>query len=116
MKQKVYNLLQEVEAVFDEFELSHKDILWVGGEEFRTTWEQFKEVADRTDFNHRSQLPIDLIIMGNGWYIDIIDDDYSPLFSVTYLPKTPSLIKSIKYLSTVDSKCKEEYVTLEDLN
>lgn len=111
---KTYNLLEEIYAIFDLEEVSEKDILWCGCEEFRTTWDQFKEVAKYTDYSNKSELVQDLIIMADGWYMEMNPyDAYSPdLFILNEIPKTPSVVKNIKYLSTKS----DEYPYLSDLN
>lgn len=109
---KSYNLLEEIYSVLDAYELSTKDILWCGSEDFRTVWKQFEEVAKYTDYEKKSELPQDLVIVANGWYLSMICDEMdSELFEVIETPKMPSLIKDIKHLTS-----KEFYTNLIDIN
>ena len=113
---KSYNLLEEIYSILESYELSEKDIIWCGSEDFRTVWEQFKEIAKNTDYSHKSELPSDLVIVANGWYLEFLPDDMDDLFDVIETPVMPSVVKDIKYLSTADSKYKKPYPNLLDLN
>lgn len=109
---KSYNLLEEIYSVLDAYELSTKDILWCGSEDFRTVWKRFEEVAKYTDYEKKSELPQDLVIVANGWYLSLIFDEMDPdLFEVIETPRMPSLIKDIKHLTS-----KESYLNLIDIN
>lgn len=113
---KNYNLLEEIYSVLESYELSEKDIIWCGSEDFRTVWEQFKEVAKITDYSHKFELPSDLVIVANGWYLELLPDDTDDLFDVIETPRMPSIVRDVKYLSTTYSKYNEPYPNLLDLN
>lgn len=113
MKKKMYNLLDDVLSVLSDNNISELSARWVGGSTYKTTWEQFKYIADRTDYTDVSQLPVDLVIFGNGWYITVGEDNYDRLV-LTDIPKEPSTAKSIVRLSTYQTDI-EDYPYLDDL-
>jgi len=63
------NLLEETLEILGQYNKSELDVLWVGGNKFKTTWENFKEVANvEYDSGFGSpQVAEDLIIMGSDF-------------------------------------------------
>lgn len=112
---KNYNLLDEIYGVLEENKLYTHDIRWVGSKDIKTTWEQFKQTAEKTDFHDVKELPQDLVIFANGWYLTIGEDNFDK-FEITIIPKEPETARKIYYLSTCQSSYKNNYPDLIDLN
>jgi hypothetical protein len=77
------NLLQET---IDDLKFAGKttdDILWIGTRDVYFSWEDFKKVADTEyDGGFGSQkVAQDLMIVGNGWYMDRHEYDGSESWS-----------------------------------
>lgn len=66
------NLLKETLEEFAQNNKTENDIIWVGCEDFKTTWENFKEVADIEYDNGFGSPKVaeDLIIMGNDFWLE----------------------------------------------
>lgn len=114
MKNKTFNLLDDILEVLSDSNIPESSIKWVGGEEFKTTWKQFKDVAENTDYTDISQLPTDLVIFGNGYYLTVGEDNYDRII-LTRIPIEPSRARSIDCLSTKQSFFKEAYPYLHEL-
>nr|DAT90463.1 MAG TPA: hypothetical protein [Caudoviricetes sp.] len=112
---KNYNLLDEILNTLDSENLDTEEILWVGSEEFCVLWENFRDVAERTYFSEVEQLPQDLVIVGDGWWLEVDLEDYGGFFTVFNYPRKPKLTRTITSLSTTSSKWKEIFPTLSDL-
>ena len=66
------NLLKETLSALEENGKSKDDVLWVGCSDFKTTWENFAEVADVEYDSGYGTLEVaqDLIVVGNDFWLE----------------------------------------------
>lgn len=66
------NLLKETIEDLKDHGLTEKDVLWVGSHNAWITWENFKQIADiEYDSGYGSvEIPLDLMIVGDGWWME----------------------------------------------
>ena len=95
------NLLNETLSDLQDNNKTEKDVLWVGCKDFKTTWENFKEVAD-VDYDSGYGAPKvaeDLIIMGNTFWLERHEYDGSEWWE--YKDKDISEPTKIQYIKAV---------------
>lgn len=86
------NLLQETLEILSQNDKAEDDVLWVGDEGTKTTWQDFKEKAN-VDYN---SLNIDdvvynsLLIVGKDWWLERYSDDIYSSWDFKSQPKVPS--------------------------
>ena len=66
------NLLKETIDTLKSNGKDESNVLWVGDKDFKTTWENFKDIADVGDDNGFGSLSIaiDLIVMGDTFWLE----------------------------------------------
>lgn len=66
------NLLEETIEILNENNRSESDVLWVGCPKFKTTWENFKRVANVEYDNGYggAEVADDLIVMGIDFWLE----------------------------------------------
>lgn len=110
------NLLEETLQIMDDNNLHPYEILWLGCNDFQFTWEEFKTKAEISDFKHKYELPLDLVIMGNGWWMEIdADPESEDIFIVYEYPKRPQLTQPLKCLCSRHSATQETFCNLIDM-
>lgn len=86
------NLLKETLAKLKENGKKEKDVIWVGNLNAKTTWENFKNVAD-VDYDSGfggQEVATDLLIVGNNWWLERHEYDGSEWWEYKELPKEPT--------------------------
>ena len=122
-KNKGINLLKETLSVLKSNNKSEQDVLWVGTTDVKTTWEEFKKIANTyyDDGFGSQKVAYDLIIVGNNWWLERTEYDGSESWSYKEIPITP--IKNVKLraltveqgqLFNEDLSC--GWLNLEDIN
>jgi len=72
------NLLEETMTMLAEHGKSEKDIVWLGCNDFQITWENFKEVAAKANYDNgygSPQVAQDLKIVGINFEVLRYEDD-----------------------------------------
>lgn len=124
---KLTNLLTETLEYLEECNISEADILWVGTQEYKFTWEDFKRVADTLyDFTGRDwEVATDLMIVGDGWWLERIMELNEMEYPINgwefhCIPEEPEFSINLKALTTHQSKelglYSEDYTDLCSLN
>jgi hypothetical protein len=99
------NLLKETLYILEQNNKSEKDILWIGNLQFKITWENFKQIADvEYDSGYgSSQVAQDLLIVGNGWWLERGEYDGSEWWSYKETPRMPNGTITISSLTVSQS-------------
>lgn len=85
------NLLDETIETLKINGKTEKDVLWVGCNNFYTTWEHFKSVAD-IEYDEGfggQQIATDLLVVGDNWWLERGEYDGSEWWEFKELPKHP---------------------------
>ena len=92
------NLLKETNHVLKENGKSLKDIKWVGCNEFTIPLENFVTCADNVYDNGygAQEVAIDLVIVGDDWWMERHEYDGSEWWEYKELPQQPSEEKRVK--------------------
>ena len=89
------NLLKETKRVIKNNNKKFKDILWIGGTDFYTD-ENFEKILD-IDYDNGfggQEIADDLIIVGNGWWLEREEYDGSEGWSLKEYPSKPEVKRS----------------------
>lgn len=105
--EELTNLLVETIQTLAVFNKTWKDVLWVGSRDFKTTWENFAEVAHKTNyyagFGHQ-EIPDDLIVVGKDFWLERAEYDGSEWWAYKFQPVDPEYILEIKAITEKDTK------------
>lgn len=115
------NLLEELLAYMASNSLHEKDVLWVGSSEnsdLRISWENFKEVAAKSDFKDKIEVARDIIIIFKDCFIAFDDDDFSDTyFNIFEIPYNTSEYTHINRLIKYNTpELKDESLTILEMN
>ena len=98
------NLYDNVMDALLEHDLTPADVKWVGSVDFKTTWENFAEIALKTEAEYDLPIiPYDLIIVGEDWWLEYAGCDGVFWLELKRYPKPPSQTLPIKNLYANDS-------------
>ena len=85
------NLLKETIDKLAEYNLKPSDVKWVGNSNGKTTWEQFKKLADKEydDGFGGEEVNTELLVVGDDWWLERHEYDGSEWWELKRLPETP---------------------------
>lgn len=109
------NLLKETEQKLSDMGKAWTDVEWIGGKDFTISVENFKEIAKATDYDsgYGSQaIARDLVIVGNGWWLEREEYDGSEWWTFMTQPTRPRTEKTVKSLGNNETM----WETLETIN
>jgi len=91
------NLLKETIRTLEENSKSEKDVLWVGTDEWFTSWGKFKELSDfeYDDGFGGEQINLKLKIVGEDFWLERHEYDGSEWWEFKSLPQKPNTFKEI---------------------
>ena len=91
------NLLKETIEKLKDNNKDPKDVLWVGNDEYRCTWEEFSLLANRTyDCGYGGQeVARDIKIVGLGFWLERHEYDGSEWWEFKEVPKKNCQTKKI---------------------
>lgn len=95
------NLLEETLQILEYNNKNDNDVKWVGNLTHKTTWEDFKKIAD-TEYNSdfgRPQVVQDLMIVGEDWWLERGEYNGQEWWEYRELPKEPTDIIELKALT-----------------
>jgi hypothetical protein len=95
------NLLKETLYLIKHSGKTENDILWVGTSTEYMTWENFKKIAD-TDYDESWGSPKvaqDLMIVGDGWWVERGEYDGSEWWEFKQIPVKPEKLIEAKALT-----------------
>jgi hypothetical protein len=118
------NLLKKTKELMSTHNKTPQDVLWVGCETFRSTWDNFAEIADATDCDNVfrcTQVAQNLVVVGKDWWLERQEYDGSEGWRYKTTPKMPDEEKSIKALTIgqgheIGSVLSYGWETLEEIN
>ncbi len=89
------NLLLETKQVLEENGKSINDIVWVGCKDFEIPLASFLTLSDEEyDSGYGgNEVPIDLVIVGNDWWLERGEYDGAEWWEFKTLPKRPDVMK-----------------------
>lgn len=108
------NLLQETEDDLATHGLSLSNIKWVGTERYTIPVDTFINIAGETEYDNgfgAQEVATDLIIVGDGWYMDRYEYDGSESWFFHTVPPKPDEEKNITRLASLDM-----WATLDEMN
>lgn len=100
------NLLEETIKKLANNGKLETDVLWVGTRTHKTTWEQFKIIAD-TEYHDGfggQEVARDLLIVGKDWWMERHEYDGSENWEFKTLITEPTETIDLKALTTSQSK------------
>ena len=85
------NLLEETLFELKENGKKESDVIWVGCLTHKTTWNNFKNIANINYDNGfgGEEIALDLLIVGNDWWLERHNNDGSEWWEYKQLPKEP---------------------------
>ena len=90
------NLLEETLEELKENGKSIYDVLWVGDDDFKTTWENFAKIAKEYCYNPGfSYVYNRLKIVGNDWWLERNIHNEVRWWEFKTIPKEPLVINEI---------------------
>ena len=97
------NLLQETLELMESNGKKETDVIWVGNYTHKTTWENFKKIADvyYEEGYGSAKVAQDLLIVGDNWWLERGEYDGSEWWEFKQPPKEPNEIIELEAL-TVD--------------
>lgn len=89
------NLLEETIKIIEENGKDESMVKWCGTSEIYFDWETFKTLADkRYDSGYGSpDVATDLIVVGDGWWLERHEYDGSEWWEFKELPKKPDTLR-----------------------
>lgn len=108
------NLLKETMRDLRENGKSLKDVVWIGTEEAEIPLEVFKKLADAEyDSSYGAQhVAVDLVICGDGWYMERHEYDGSEWWEFKEQPKRPA--RKVEPLRVLDNN--QLWASLKEMN
>lgn len=92
------NLLKETLSELKDNGKKEKDVKWVGNLKQKTTWDNFKKIAN-IDYDSGyggQEVATDLLIVGDNWWMERHEYDGSEWWEFKQLPKEPSETVELK--------------------
>ena len=95
------NLLKETLGILKDNNKLESDVKWVGNDTHKTTWNKFKEIADVNydDGFGSAEVAVDLLIVGDNWWLERSEYDGNEQWEYKELPKEPDNIIELKRLT-----------------
>ena len=107
------NLWEETIEFLKENSKTFEDVLYIQGEDFKVTKENFEIVAKKTDYDSgfgAQHVATDLVLVGDDWWIERCEYDGSEWWDFKSIPIRKRYMKNITNLG------KGMWDTLEDMN
>lgn len=107
------NLLKETIQMLNSSGKTTKDVKWVGSIFVKTTWENFENIANKeydSGFGGE-QVNLDLMIVGDDWWLERHEYDGSEWWEYKTLPREPKAQIELKTVFNGDG-----YYTVLDAN
>lgn len=92
------NLLKETEEILRKHGKTFKDVLWIGGNNFTISIDDFKSLAD-IEYDEGFGAPevaVDLVVVGRDWWLERTDYDGAEDWAFKSLPEKPEEERKIK--------------------
>lgn len=95
------NLWEETIEFLKENDKTFEDVLYIQGEDFKVTKENFEIVAKKTDYDSgfgAQHVATDLVLVGDGWWIERAEYDGSEWWEFKTIPTEKVKVVPILYL------------------
>lgn len=95
------NLYDETVSMLEAFGKSIEDVVAVQGEEFAISLDDFIDLAKKLDYDSgygSAHVATDLIIVGDGWWLERREYDGSEWWEFRAAPQPKTEIKSVRTL------------------
>ena len=95
------NLWEETIEFLKENDKTFEDVLFIQGEDFKVAKENFEIVAKKTNYNDSfgaQHVATDLVLVGDGWWIERFEYDGSEWWEFKTIPTEKSEVVPIFYL------------------
>jgi hypothetical protein len=71
LKNNKFNILEDTLKVLKENGKTSDDVKWVGGKDFRISWDNFESIANIEILNDEARdIAADLVIVGEDWWLE----------------------------------------------
>nr|DAS60082.1 MAG TPA: hypothetical protein [Caudoviricetes sp.] len=107
------NLWEETIEFLKENDKTFEDVLYIQGEDFKVTKENFEIVAKKTDYDAgfgAQHVPKDLVLVGEDWWIERYEYDGAEWWDFKSIPARKQYMKNITNLH------KGMWDTLKEMN
>jgi hypothetical protein len=108
------NFLIETKEILKNHNKSSKDVLWVGNAESCISWQDFVKIAnfEYDDGFGWAEIALDLLVVGDNWYLERHEYDGSECWKYKEVPKKP-----VKNKFIITKFCGNSgWVDLEEIN
>lgn len=95
------NLWTETEEFLEKYGKTLDDVLYIQGEDFKVTKENFEIVAKKTDYDSgfgAQHVATDLVLVGDGWWIERCEYDGSEWWEFKTIPTEKDKVEHIYHL------------------
>ena len=91
------NLLKETKQILNEHGKTLDDIIWIGCEDFRIRKDDFLRLANRDydDGYGGCEVAIDLMIVGDTWWLERHNYDGAEWWEYKEMPNIPSTVEDV---------------------
>lgn len=96
------NLWEETIEFLKENDKTFKDVLFIQGEDFKLTKENFEIVAKKTNYDSgfgAQRVATDLVLVGDGWWIERAEYDGSEWWEFKTIPTDKDKVEHIHHLA-----------------
>lgn len=96
------NLWKETIDILSEYGKTFDDVLFIQGDDFGITKDNFETVAKRTNYDNASgaqRIARDLVLVGEDWWIERGEYDGSEWWDFKTMPLKKDEIKNVKRLA-----------------
>lgn len=107
------NLWEETIEFLKEKDKTFEDVLFIQGDDFKVTKENFESVAKKTDYDSgfgAQRVATDLVLVGDDWWIERAEYDGSEWWEFKSIPVRKQYMKNITNLH------KGMWDTLKEMN
>ena len=107
------NLWEETIEFLKENGKTFEDVLFIQGEDFKVTKENFEIVAKKTDYDSgfgAQHVATDLVLVGDGWWIERCGYDGSEWWDFKSIPARK------QYMNNITNLHKGMWDTLKEMN
>lgn len=100
------NLLKETLEIIKGKGHEENEILWVGNKNFKTTWENFKEIANINydDGYGGAEVAQDILIVGDKFWLERHEYDGSEWWEYKQKPQEPEKRRTLKAVTAKQAK------------
>lgn len=110
------NLYDETVRILDDYGKTMQDIVFIQGNDFRISWDNFVSVAKETNYDDgfgAQEVAMDLVLVGDGFWLEREEYDGSEGWVFKQMPSPVRRVEVVENLSVHEEQIGWE--TLEDI-